>query len=194
MSTPPHRDVTGLCVAAAGGSRQAADDLLPIVYDELRRLARSQLSRERAAQTFQATALVHEAYLRLLGDAAGTELKWDSRGHFFAAAALAMRRILVEKARARGRVKRGGGQARVPLQADVAALEPEGDDLLALDEAMKKLEAHDERKHRVVMLRYFAGLGFEDVAALTGLGLTTVKADWAYARAWLHREMEGGAA
>ncbi|MCC6660466.1 MAG: RNA polymerase subunit sigma [Phycisphaerales bacterium] len=179
--------------AATLGDRLASEQLLPLVYDELRLLARGQIGREAPGQTLQPTALVHEAYLRLLGPGGGAELRWDSRGHFFAAAALAMRRILVERARARGRIKRGGGRGRVDLADEPAAgIAEEPEDMLALDEALTALESHNPRVYRVVMLRYFAGLGLDDTAAALGIGATTVKAEWNYARAWLHRAIGGG--
>ena len=190
---PSPAQTTRILESAAGGDRLASEQLLPLVYDELRRLAAGALGRESPGQTLQPTALVHEAYLRLLGPGGGAELKWDSRGHFFSAAALAMRRILVERARARGRIKRGGGRGRVELADEPAAgLAEEPADMLALDEALTGLEAHNPRVYRVVMLRYFAGLGLEDTAAALGIGVTTVKAEWNYARAWLHRAVAGG--
>ena len=189
----PAPDVARILDAIAGGDRYAADQLLPVVYDELKRLARSQLARERAGGTLQPTALVHEAYLRLIGDGSGAERAWDSRGHFFAAAARAMRHILVDRARRRGRARHGGHLDRRPLSDTIASFEPEDVDLVELDGALSALEAHNERVGRVVMLRYFAGLTNEDVAAALGIGVTTVKAEWNYARAWLHRRMtEGG--
>ncbi len=175
----------------AGGDdgRQAAADLLPLVYDELRRLARSRLAHEGAPQTLQATALVHEAWMRLVGD---EDPGWKGRGHFFGAAARAMRHVLVDRARARGRDKRGGGLQRVSLDASLMVGSEPDLDVLALDEALAKLEAHDARKSEVVMLRHFAGLELEEIAATIGVSLATVKTDWAYARAWLHRELERG--
>ncbi|MBL8860877.1 MAG: sigma-70 family RNA polymerase sigma factor [Planctomycetes bacterium] len=175
----------------AGGdaARQAAADLLPLVYDELRALARARLAREGAPQTLQATALVHEAWLRLVGP---EDPGWKGRGHFFGAAARAMRHVLVDRARARGRDKRGGGAQRVTLDAAaVVSAEPDGD-VLALDEALTRLEAHDPRKAEVVLLRHFAGLELDETAAALGVSASTVKADWAYARAWLLRELERG--
>lgn len=171
--------------------RQAAEDLLPLVYDELRRLARSRLANEGAPQTLQATALVHEAWMRLVGEA---DPGWSGRGHFFGAAARAMRHVLVDRARARGRDKRGGGMRRVSLDAS-AVVGPVSDvDVLALDEALERLQAHDARKAEVVLLRHFAGLEMEAIAEALGVSLATVKTDWAYARAWLHRELERGTA
>ncbi len=187
----PMQDVTRVLSAIASGDRMASEQLLPLVYDELRKLARSQMDREPAGHTLQPTALVHEAYLRLVGDDSGSDPKWDSRGHFFAAAAIAMRRILVERARRTGRAKRGGDRQRRALTDDAASFQPDDLDMLALDDALTKLEGQNPRVSQVVMLRYFAGLGVEDTAAALGVGPTTVKAEWNYARAWLHREMEG---
>jgi len=185
-----------LLEAAASGDRKASEELLPLVYEELRKLAGARMAKEPAGGagfTLQPTALVHEAYLHLLGHTAGGgEVRWDSRGHFFGAAALAMRRILVDRARRRARVKHGGDRGRADVDMDVLAVEPPGDELLAMDEALAKLERADERKYRVVMLRYFAGLSVEDTAAAMDLSPATVKNDWAFARAWLKREMQGG--
>lgn len=191
MAEPAQRPITQLLDAAAAGRGSASEELLPLVYDELRRLAASQMQREPAGHTLQPTALVHEAYLRLIGNDATPV--WNSRAHFFGAAALAMRRILVERARRKGRVRHGGGSRREELTDDLP--EPDGEeiDLVALDEALSRLEAHNAEAGRVVMLRYFAGLSIEDTAAALGVGVTTVKDDWAYARAWLRRAMEQSA-
>jgi RNA polymerase sigma factor (TIGR02999 family) len=183
---PTQHEVTQLLAAAGDGDAKAAAELLPLVYDELRRLARGRMMRESPGQTLQPTALVHEAYMRLVGHA---DVKWDNRGHFFGAAARAMRRILVERARHRGRVKRGGGQKRVELRDEAMAVEPPSTDLLALDEALSALEAYDKRKCEVVMLRYFAGLTIEETAAALSLSIATIKNEWNFARAWLHREL-----
>jgi RNA polymerase sigma factor (TIGR02999 family) len=193
-SPSPSQDVTRILGAAGAGDRLAAEQLLPLVYDELRRLAQGQMRRESSDPTLQPTALVHEAYLRLVGAGSGAEPKWDSRAHFFGAAAVAMRRILVERARARGRIKRGGARGRIGLTEDAAVVELEDpDDMLALDEALTSLEAHNPRGCQVLMLRYFAGLGIEDTSAALSIGVTAVKAEWNYARAWLHRAMTEGA-
>lgn len=183
--------VTMLLQAMERGDRRAAEELLPMVYDELRDLASARLAGERVGQTLQATALVHEAYLRIVGEPA--ERKWDSRGHFFAAAAIAMRRILVERARYRNAQKRGGGAPKAELDPDQAVSHDGQDrlDLLALDEALTKLEAYDARKAQVVLLRFFAGLSIEETAVAMELSPATVKNEWAFARAWLHREMGG---
>ncbi|MGE3109463.1 MAG: sigma-70 family RNA polymerase sigma factor [Phycisphaerales bacterium] len=197
METPAPHEVTQLLAAVSEGDSHAAAQLLPLVYDELRKLAKSRMAHEPAGgagMTLQPTALVHEAYLRLLGD---TQVGWDNRGHFFAAAALAMRRILVERARSRNRIKRGGGRAKVELNEALLSTEPPSDELLTLDDALTKLEQYDKRKAEVVMLRYFAGLSIEDTAAAMGLSPATVKNEWMFARAWLHREVakddQGGA-
>ena len=174
-------NVTRLIDAAAAGEPHAAGELLPLVYDELRRLAAARVAAEKPGQTLQATALVHEAYLRLVGDSGGPE--WNGRGHFFAAAAEAMRRILVEAARRKGRTKRGGGQRRVDL--DDLAVTPPDDDLVALSEALDQLAAVNHPAAEVVKLRYFGGFTGREAADL--LGVSPRKADqlWAYARAWL---------
>jgi RNA polymerase sigma factor (TIGR02999 family) len=167
-----------------------AGELLPLLYDELHRLAERAMADEPVGHTLQPTALVHEAWLRLVGADAG----WQSRAHFFGAAARAMRRVLVDHARGKARLKRGAGAARVELdQALLAGGEPDLD-LVALDEALDRLEAHDARKSRVVHLRSFAGLTLEEIARALDVSLATVKADWAYARAWLLRELRRGCA
>lgn len=178
----------------AAAPRISGEQLLPLVYEELRGLARAHMEREPSGHTLQPTALVHEAYLRLLAGGDGSEPKWQSRGHFFGAAAIAMRRILVERARRQGRVKRGGGRSREVLSEDAAQVIEDPEELLALDDALTRLEAHNPRVSQVVMLRYFAGLGLEDTGSALGVGVTTVKAEWNYARAWLHRQMSGAGA
>jgi RNA polymerase sigma factor (TIGR02999 family) len=183
-------DVTRILSAIEQGDAQAAEQLLPLVYDELRKLAAQRLAQEKPGQTLQATALVHEAYLRLVRGR--PDEGWDSRGHFFAAAAEAMRRILVENARSKGRQKRGGALARVDLdKAELACPMPD-EDLVALDEALARLAAEDPVKARLVELRFFAGLGLEEAAAALGVSAPTAKRYWRYARAWLHREVTGG--
>lgn len=175
--------------------RHAAETLLPVLYDELRALAEARIGRERAGGTLQATALVHEAYLRLAGGAtAGADRRWDGRGHFFAAAATAMRRILVERARGRGRLKRGGDRRRVDLDELAIGDDGESVDILGLDEALTRLLAKDPRKHDVVMLRFFAGLPIERVAEELGVATATVERDWTFAKAWLFRELAGASA
>jgi RNA polymerase sigma factor (TIGR02999 family) len=182
-------DVTRILSAIEQGEPHAAEQLLPLVYSELRKLAARRLAREAPGQTLEATALVHEAYLRLV-DTAKVQ-NWNSRGHFFAAAAEAMRRILVENARRKKSLKAGGGHRRSGL-SDV---EPAGDgariDLLALDEALAQLEAKDKRKADLVKLRYFAGLTNEQAAQALGISSSTADNDWAYARSWLRLAIEG---
>jgi RNA polymerase sigma factor (TIGR02999 family) len=171
------------------GEPKLARELLPLVYDELRRLAAQRLAREAPGQTLQATALVHEAYMRLVGES--PERPWDGRGHFFGAAAEAMRRIMVEHARRRHRLKRGGDRARVDLdQVDLAAPGID-DDVLALDEALERLTQIEPVKAQVVQLRVFAGLTISQVAEVLGLSISTTDRYWAYARAWLRVEMAG---
>lgn len=165
----------------------SSSELLPDVYDDLRRLARARLSREPAGLTLGATALVHEAYLRLVGD--GKERQWDRRGHFFAAAAIAMRRILVERARRYSRIRHGGGQQRTSLDVDVPAFSPDLADVVAIDSAVDELERLDPRKAQVVMLRYFAGFTVDETAAAMNLSPATVKSEWAFARAWLYSRL-----
>src|SRR5262245_14385973 len=170
------------------GGPGSSRELLPEVYDELRKLARARRARERHgknAQTLQPTALVHEAYLRVAGDQ--QEQQWDRRGHFFAAAALAMRRILVERARHYQRMKHGAGGQRVDLDSGIAAADPALTDLVAIDEALTRLEQTDPRKAQIVTLRYFAGLSIEETAGALDLSPATVKNEWAFARAWLYR-------
>lgn len=171
-------EVTRLLDAAAAGDRSAAADLLPVVYDELRKLAAVRLAGEPAGHTLEPTALVHEAFLRLVGDQ-----QFDHRGHFFAAAAEAMRRILIDHARRRRREKRGGGRAQVELP-DVAAPDPD-DRLIALDEALTRLAVEDPLAARVVELRQFAGLGHEQVAEALDITIYAARQKWTYARAWL---------
>ena len=179
-------DVTRLLEAAGRGDRQAAADLLPVVYTELRKLAAARLAREQPGHTLDATALVHEAYLRMVGDQ-----RFDHRGHFFAAAAEAMRRILVESARRKVAARRGGGAVREDLDPDRIAAPQPPDELLALHEALDRLAAHDPVKAELVKLRYFAGLTADEAAAVLGLSTSTADRHWAYARAWVRRAMDG---
>lgn len=182
-------DVTLLLLDARAGADGAAERLLAAVYAELRALAQSRLRRERPDHTLSTTALVHESYLRLVD---GTQVAWTDRSHFYAVAATAMRHVLVDWARARARAKRGGGQRAVSLDAlgsDGAPAEVRAEAVLALDEALGRLAERDARKARVVECRYFAGLTVEETAAALDVSPTTVKADWALARAWLHREL-----
>ena len=183
-------EVTHLLGAIEQGDPHAAGQLLPLVYDELRRLAAQRLSQEAPGQTLQATALVHEAYLRLVGGA--PDAHWNGRGHFFAAAAEAMRRILIERARQWHSQRRGGGRKRLPLErAEVAAPQP-SPDLLALNEALERFEKLDRLKADLVKLRYFAGLTIPQAAEALGISPTTADRYWAYARAWLHAEVKKG--
>jgi len=180
-------DLTRILSEVDAGEATAPARLLEHVYDELRRMAAFKLSREKPGQTLQATALVHEAYLRLVDvDAAQ---RWNGRGHFFAAAAEAMRRILVEHARHKASVKGGGGLHRIELHADIVQDHRSTVDVIAVSEALDRLHAQDPRKAEVVKLRYFAGLDLGETATALGLSEATVKRDWTYARAWLFREL-----
>jgi RNA polymerase sigma factor (TIGR02999 family) len=176
-------DVTRILNAIDQGDPHAASQLLPLVYDELRKLAAQKLAREASGQTLDATALVHEAYLRLVGQ--GDEPHWNSRGHFFAAAAEAMRRILIDNARRKRRPKHGGGRQRIELEEAIPAQESRHD-LLALDEALTRLAEQEPVKAQLVHLRYFAGLSLEEAAACLGISPATAKRYWAVARAWLY--------
>jgi RNA polymerase sigma factor (TIGR02999 family) len=184
-------EVTRILLALEQGDPHAARQLLPLVYEELRRLAARKLAHEKPGQTLQATALVHEAYLRLVGE--GPDQHWDGRGHFFAAAAEAMRRILVENARRKGRIRHGGGLQRQLLTDAELMKEPSDERLLALDEALTKLARVRPELAALVQLRYFAGLTVEQAAPLLGTSARTVKRNWVYASAWLRREMERSA-
>jgi RNA polymerase sigma factor (TIGR02999 family) len=187
MSNVPH-----LLNAIAEGDPHAANQLLPLVYDELRKLAAQQLAHEGAGQTLQPTALVHEAYLRLVS--ADADANWNGRGHFFAAAAQAMRRILVENVRRKRSLRRGGDRARQELADDlIAAPEPQAD-LLALDEALDKLAVTDRNAAALVQLRYFGGLTLPEAARALGVSARTAGRLWAFGRAWLRREIEGDGA
>jgi RNA polymerase sigma factor (TIGR02999 family) len=182
-------EVTRILSAIEVGDPHAADQLLPLVYDELRKLAVQKLANEKPGQTLQATALVHEAYLRLVGR--GAEQHWDSRRHFFAAAAEAMRRILVENARRKQRVKRGGHLERLDLQPEALAA-PECDErLMALDEALTRFAALEPKKAELIKLHSFAGLSLDAAAAVLGISPATADRWWAYARAWLRVEISG---
>jgi RNA polymerase sigma factor (TIGR02999 family) len=180
-------EVTQILNAIREGQPQAAEELLPLVYNELRRLAAVRIAHERPGQTLQATALVHEAYLRLVGDEPRTQ--WEHRGHFFAVAAEAMRRILVENARRKRRLRHGGEYQRVELaEADIVITGP-ADDVLALDEALQQFEHDQPRKAALVKLRYFAGLSEDDAAAALGISRATASRWWAFARAWLFERL-----
>ena len=180
-------DVTQILTAIEQGDPHAAEQLLPLIYEELRNLAAQKLSHEKAGQTLQATALVHEAYLRLVG--ARTVQRWDSRGHFFAAAAEAMRRILINRARDKKRAKRGGEHRRVDFDQIEIALDTSDEQLIALDEALTQLAEEDPDAARLVNLRFFAGLTLKDAAASLGLAPRTAERQWAYARAWLYARL-----
>ena len=171
------------------GDPHAAHELLPLVYEELRKLAAQKMARESPDQTLQATALVHEAWLRLGGD---DQPAWDNRGHFFAAAAEAMRRILIDNARRKQTLRHGGGHQRVNLDALELAASMDDEQLLALNEALDQFAAHDARKAELVKLRFFAGLTNEQAARVLGVSEPTAKRDWAYARAWLYRQVNSG--
>jgi RNA polymerase sigma factor (TIGR02999 family) len=178
-------DVSRILSAASAGDPRAAEELLPLVYEELRKLAAARLAEEKPGQTLQATALVHEAYLRLVGN----EQPWNGRGHFFAAAAEAMRRILIEQARRKRSPKHGGDLRRIELDEAVPVTDESAEDLLDLDRALTRLRALDPIAVRVVELRYFAGLTMEQTADALGLALRTVERNWTFARTWLHREL-----
>ena len=183
-------DVTQILNAIQNGDAQAADQLLPLVYDELRKLAAQKMAQEYPGQTLQATALVHEAYLRLV-DVDKVQY-WDSRGHFFAAAAEAMRRILVDSARRRDALKRGGGLERIEFPELADPSNEDSVDLNALDQALRKLEALHPQKAQLVKLRFFAGCSLEDAANMLGISRATAQRNWAYARAWLFGQLNQG--
>jgi RNA polymerase sigma factor (TIGR02999 family) len=184
-------EVTRILSDLEQGDPQAADQLLPMVYNELRQLAAQKLAQEEVGQTLQATALVHEAYLRLIGKVA--EAKWDGRAHFFAAAAEAMRRILIEQARRKQSLRKGGDLKRKPLEhVDIAVPDPSLD-ILAINEAMERFEKVDVLKANLVKLRYFTGMTIPQAAAVLGISTTTADRYWAYARAWLHAELRKSA-
>ena len=181
-------DVTRILSQIESGDPSAAEQLLPLVYDELRKLAAAKLAQEKPGQTLQATALVHEAYLRLV-DAEKAQ-HWNSRGHFFAAAAEAMRRILVDSAKRKQSAKRGGQVQRVELDDDQIVAPSRSIDLIALDEALSRLAVHDSRKAELVKLRYFAGLTIRQAADALGISESTADADWAYAKSWLRVHLD----
>ena len=183
--------VTQLLALAREGDSRATDELLPLVYEELRRMARAQLSNEKVGATLQPTVLVHEAYMRLVDKGAGgAEVSWNSRGHFFGAAAMAMRRILVDRARTNGALKRGGDRQRVELNEQVMASEPGSQAMLAVEEALSQLEAYDAVKARIVMLRFFTGLTIEEIARAMDLTPSQVKTSWEFSRAWMYAQMK----
>lgn len=188
-------DLTRILDAAHKGDRQAAAELLPLVYDELRKLAAAKMAVEAPGHTLNATSLVHEAYMRLLAspgrESEEDEQQWEHRGHFFAAAATAMRRILIERARRKRRKVHGGDRKRIELAPDLVAAPEAEDQLLALDEALAKLNECDPEKARLVELRYFAGLSGDQAAKVMGISPSTADRHWVFARAWLRREIQG---
>jgi RNA polymerase sigma-70 factor, ECF subfamily len=187
MTTPSSHQVTQLLLAWGSGDAEAFDQLMPLIYAELRTLARRQMQRERLGHTLQPTALVHEAYLRLIDQ---RQVHWHNRAQFFAVAAQVMRRIVVDYARRRRRAKRGGGATHLSLDEAALITPVLAQQVLELDEALRRLTALDERKGRVVEMRYFGGLSVEEVAAVVGVSENTVISDWALAKAWLRRELE----
>ena len=189
MSEPQAGMITQVLQAAASGDARAAADLLPLVYGELRRLAAAHLGRTPPGNTLQPTALVHEAYLRLVGSA---DPGWHGRGHFFAAAAESMRQILVDQARRKGALKRGGGQKRVGMEPDDLVAEMPDEQLIALDEALKTLEASDPRAGQLVKMRFFAGLTMNEAAEALGISVPTAERDWRFARTFLASQMNEG--
>ncbi len=182
-------EVTRILQQDSASALQQAQQLLPLVYEELRALARARMAQESREHTIQATALVHEAYLRLVGS---TDPGWNGRSHFFGAAARAMRRILVEQARRRARLRHGGGRNRVTLEDGCAAIDPPSDDIMAVEEAIQKLETHDPRKAQIVELRYFAGFTAEETAQALGLSLGTIEREWRFIKVWLREQLEVG--
>jgi len=182
------QNITELLVGYGRGDKEALDQLMPVVYDELRRQAARYLRREQAGNTLQTTALIHEAYVRLVDQ---RNVQWQNRAHFFGIAAQMMRRILVDHARAKKRVKRGGSDVRVSLGDETVAVKGQDLDLIALDEALERLAQIDEQQSRVVELRFFSGLTVEETAEVMGISKATVKRDWSMAKAWLHREISG---
>lgn len=184
-------EVTQILNAIGQGNPQAAEELLPLIYDELRKLAAQKLARESSGQTLQATALVHEAYVRLVSS--DEPQAWDNRGHFFAAAAEAMRRILIENARRKLRIKHGGEFDRVELSIDIADLRDRPERLIELDAALTKLATEDATAAEIVKLHFFAGLSLEDIGTLLGMSRASAYRQWSYARSWLKCEIEGEA-
>jgi RNA polymerase sigma-70 factor (ECF subfamily) len=188
MPTPEPQRLTQLLVAWSDGDQKALDELFPLVYDELRQMARRQMRRERPGHTLRTTALVNDAYLRLVDQ---REVRWQNRAHFFAIAAQMMRRILVDHARAKRYEKRGGGAAHVPLEEAAVLAQGKEAEIIALDEALVALAEIDPRRARVVELRYFGGLSNEEIAEVLKVSSNTVTRDWNMARAWLYQELSG---
>lgn len=185
-------DVTQLLNSIEAGDPKAADQLLPLVYEELRKLAAAKMAQEKLGQTLQATALVHEAWLKLVGS--DEQKVWNSKGHFFGAAAEAMRRILVDRARQKARVRHGGGLERVDLEHVNLATEDNDATVLAIHEALEKLALESPRKAEIVALRYFTGMENQEIADALRTSLSSVERSWAYARSWLHRELKKNSA
>ena len=186
MSSQPN--ITELLVGYGRGDKEALDQLMPVVYDELRRQAARYLRREQAGHTLQTTALIHEAYVRLVDQ---RNVQWQNRAHFFGIAAQLMRRILVDHARTKKRAKRGGSDIRVSLEEATVVVKGQDLDVVALDQALDRLAQIDEQQSRVVELRFFSGLTVEETAEVMGISAATVKRDWSMAKAWLHRELSG---
>jgi RNA polymerase sigma factor (TIGR02999 family) len=189
MTTPSEKEVTQLLIAWSNGDQAALEQLTPLVYSELHRLAHRYLGRERKGHTLQTTALVHEAYIRLIDQ---KEVRWQNRAHFFAIAAQIMRRILVDYARARNYAKRGGGAQRVSFDEAMDVSDERAADVIALDEALSALAELDQRKSRIIELRFFGGLSIEETAEVLGVSPGTVMRDWTFAKAWLQREINKG--
>ena len=181
-------NITELLASYGRGDKESLDQLMPVVYDELRRQAARYLRREQAGHTLQTTALIHEAYVRLVDQ---RNMQWQNRAHFFGIAAQMMRRILVDHARSKKRAKRGGSDVRVSLDDATVAVKGQDLDVVALDEALQRLAQIDEQQSRVVELRFFSGLSVEETAEVMGISKSTVKRDWSMAKAWLHRELSG---
>ncbi len=190
MPAPSPHEITALLAAWSDGDRAALDQLMPLVYDELRRMAHRYLGRERAGHTLQSAALVNEAYLKLIGE---QNMNWQNRAHFFAVAAQLMRMILVDYARTRNRDRRGGGAQRVSLEDALMAADEQSADLVALDDALKGLAVFDERKSKVAELRFFGGLSVEETASVLKVAPVTVMREWRLAKAWLFRELSKSA-
>lgn len=186
MSEEPPGMVTQMLQAASAGDPKAAAELLPVVYSELRKLAQARMAMIPPGNTLQSTALVHEAYMRVVGS---DDPGWNSRGHFFAAAAQAMRQILVDQARRKASLKRGGNRKRVDMEDAELLIEPPSDNILALDEALQQLEQDDPRKGKIVMLRYFAGLTMEETAAALNVSVLTIEREWRFIRAFLYTQL-----
>ncbi len=194
MSGPSPQEVTIVLRAAAAGDRHATDQLLPLVYNELRAMARSRLAHTPPGNTLQPTALVHEAYMKLLGADPDNPPNWENRAHFFGAAARAMRNILVDQARRKAGPKAGGGRRREDLDAledQTPLIQAPIDDMVALDQALSELDKLDARKAQVVMFKYFAGLEHEHIAQALGVSIPTIERDWAFARSWLQAKLKG---